>query len=87
MCENLKKILGFDPSNTSEKIDKLENRIFSELLKLEVRPTVLTNGVHLDCTKLVKDEKLSRKNSAKLHVLLVLGRFVSGHVMGISCQN
>ena len=87
MCENLEKILGFNPSYAVEKKDKLGNRILCEVLKLEVRPTVLTNGVHLDCSKLVKDEKMTRKDSAKLHALLVLGRFVSSHVTGISCQN
>ena len=75
MGDRLVELLGFDPHSTVEKREELIRRILEELVKQTRRPTALSNGIHLDCSKLVRGGKLTAKDGARLHVTLASGRY------------
>ena len=75
MGDSLANILGFDPNTAEEKKEDLIRRILSEVLKITRRPEALSNGIHLDCSKLVREGKLTAKDGAKLHITLASGRY------------
>ena len=76
MVKELKLVVGFDPENAEEVKGQLAMRIQCELLKRKPDAASLSNGVHLDLSRLVRDKKLSAKDSARLHVAMLLGRYV-----------
>ena len=75
MGDRLVELMGFDPHSTVEKREELIRRILEELVKQTRRPTALSNGIHLDCSKLVRGGKLTAKDGARLHVTLASGRY------------
>ena len=74
MSDSLVKIVSFDPYCAVERKEELVHWILCDLVKTPRRPADLSNGIHLDCSKLVRDGKLSQKDGARLHITLTSGR-------------
>ena len=74
MSDSLVKIVSFDPPCAVKRKEKLVLWIFGDLVKTARRPADLSNGIHLDCSKLVREGKLSQKDGARLHITLASGR-------------
>lgn len=74
MYLSLTKYLGFDPGRVTESNQALVARIQEQVLARPCVPTSLTNGIHLGLRALVRQDKLTRTESASLHAVFVLGR-------------
>ena len=71
--DRLMHLVGFDPE--IEVKEDLAKKIRCELLSRKLSPRSLSNGVHLDISKLVQSSKLSRQDGASIQIILAQGRY------------
>jgi hypothetical protein len=61
------KILGYDPMAAENTFEK----VMADLKAKDLTAGQLSNGIHLDLASLVDKKRISRKESAVLHVMFL----------------
>ena len=85
MYPALGRLLGLDPALV--EMATLKDAIQGEILKRQLPPSALSNGIHMDLSQLKKEGRLSILEVTELQATWVLGRCFSIIVLSRSEMN